>query len=260
MTLGLSDLPQSDGDSDGRLARAVQGPVERLGSGFMISPETVALRSQTGLRGWEVYFAGRCGVLGEVDADVVTASVVFFPAQRVRPLWEASRSVESRGQLVARYAAAAHAWGRRRLAGFTQAERLADLLEPLVAAAPATAAPLFAGWRALTLPADAPARVVHLLEVLREHRGAMHGVAVLACGLTPLEAILASPEGVEGARYFRWPDPFLTPGPTVRAARARAEELTNILEGPVWGRLGDQADECVSLLRAADEHLAVTHE
>lgn len=238
-----------------QLARAVQGPVERLGSGFMISPEAVAVRDQTGLRGWEVYFAGRCGVLGDVDADVVTASAVFFPAERVRPLWDASRTVQSRPALVARYAAAAHSWGRRRLDGFGAAGRLADLLEPIVAAAPATAAPLFAGWRALPLPVDPPARVVHLLQTLREHRGAMHGIAVLACGLTPLEAILAGPDGVDGARYFRWPDPFPLPSAAVRAARVRAERLTNVLEGPVWARLGDKADECAELLQSADAQL-----
>ncbi|MEO6826336.1 MAG: hypothetical protein ABI170_03350 [Microbacteriaceae bacterium] len=242
-------------DSSARFARTVRGPAERLGSGFMISPEAAAVRTQTGLRGWEVYFAGRCGVLGDVDADVVTASAVFFPPARVRPLWDASGTVESRARLVDRYAEAAHAWGLRRLDRFPAADRLAELLEPLVAVAPATAAPLFAGWRALPLPADGPARVVHLLQVLREHRGAMHGVAVLACGLTPLEAILSGPEGVAGARYFGWPDPFPIPSPAVRAARVRAERLTDALEGPVWARLGDQAEECVQLLKSADAQL-----
>lgn len=258
MTAKQFGLPFPVDNTAAPLARAVQGAVERLGSGFMVSRETRALRDQTGLGGWELYFAGRCGVLGDVDADVVAAAALFFPAERVRLLWDASRSAESRAQLVARYADAAHGWGRRRLDGFAGSDRLAELLEPLIAAAPATAAPLFAGWRALPLPADGPARVVHLLQILREHRGAMHGIAVLASGLTPLWAILAGPDGVDGARYFRWPGPYPTPDAAVRAARARAEELTDVLESPVWTPLGDEADEFVRLLQAADAHAVTT--
>ena len=237
-------------DSAVRLARTVQGAVERLGSGFMVSPETFAIRNQTGLNGWELYFAGRCGVLGDVDADVVIAST----------LWDASRFIESREALVARYAAAAHAWGRRLLKRFEGVDRLAELLEPIVAAAPATAAALIAGWRALPLPVDAPARVVQLLQTLREHRGAMHGIAILVCGLTPLSAIFSGPEGVEGARYFRWPGPFPIPDAAVLEARAIAEDLTDVLESSVWARLGGQSDECAKLLQAADSFLISTDE
>lgn len=241
-----------------RLVRALQGPLERLGSGFMVSPEAAALRDSLGLHGWEVYAGGRFGVLGDVEADVVTAAAVFFPAERIRTLWKAARAAGAPHELAVHYAGAAHDWARRRLAGFAGAERLAALLEPLVTQAPEAGAPLFAGWRALPLPDDAPARAVQLLHVLREHRGAMHAVAVLASGLSPLQAILAGPEGEEGARYFRWPAPFPVVDADVRAAHRWAEERTDLLEAPVWAQLGDEADECAALLRAADAHARST--
>lgn len=256
----VAEAPASSDPADPavRLARTLQGPLERLGSGFMVSPETSALRTVLRLHGWEVYAGGRFGVLGDVDADVVSAAAVFFPAQRIRALWEAARAAAPPAELADHYARAAHAWARRRLAGFDGAERLARLLEPLVADASVAGAPLFAGWRALPLPEDPPARVVHLLHVLREHRGAMHALAVLASGLDPLQAVLAGPEGEEGARYFRWPAPYPVVDAAVRAAHRWAEARTDVLEAPLWARLGEHDGAGAWLLREADAHAART--
>lgn len=241
-------------DAGARLARDLQGPLERLGSGFMVSPETASLREVLRLRGWEVYAGGRFGVLGDVDADVVSAAAVFFPIERIRTLWQAACAAAAPAELASHYARAAHAWARRRLAGFAGAERLAALLEPLVANASVAGAPLFAGWRTLPLPDDPPARAVQLLHVLREHRGAMHALAVLASGLSPLQAVLAGPEGEPGARYFRWPVPYPVVDADLRAAHRRAEELTDTMEAPVWARFGERDGEGARLLRAADAH------
>lgn len=233
-------------------AVAVKDQIARLGGGFMRSREVAASAAEAGYRGWQMYFAGRAGVLGDVDADVVTAATAFFPATFVRHAWEGARSVEPRTAAVARYADAAHGWGRRQLAGFSGATRLAELLDQVVAQAGVLAAPLAAGWRAVPLPADAPARVVHLAHVLREHRGAMHVVAVLAAGMHPLEAMVAGPDGVEGARYFGWREPFPVVDTALGAARARVETDTDRLEAPTWDVLSaDEAAECVRLLDAA---------
>ncbi len=44
------------------------------------------------------------------------------------------------------------------------------------------------------------------MNVLREWRGAVHGAAVLAQGLEPLQAVMARTPGMAG--LFGWPEPF----------------------------------------------------
>lgn len=249
---GGSGLP------DTGLAASSRQPLDRLGGGFMRSREVVAAGEAAGYRGWQFYAAGRLGVLGDVDAGVVIAAAAFFAPGLLRRAWDGARAVEPREDSVRRYAAAAHAWADRRLAGFDSAARLAELLEPVVAEADVALAPLFAGWRAVPLPDDPAARAVQLCHLLREHRGALHAVAVLAEGLTPLQAILTGPHGADGARYFGWRGSLPDCGPAQREARERAEARTDELAGRCWGVLGQAAEEAASLLQAAQRHLAST--
>ncbi|MCG5211856.1 SCO6745 family protein [Streptosporangium sp. KLBMP 9127] len=239
-------------------ALAVKEPISALGGGFMISREVKALCEQTGLAPRAMYFRGRCGVLGEVDADVVLAATYFFPAQHVRESWEGGRALPA-DKAADLYAGACHDWGRRRLAGFAAAGRAAELLEPVVSGADVLGAPLFAGWRALPLPDDAPARLAHLLHVARELRGGLHGLAVRACGLAPLEATLAETgsggpvgTGVAAARFLAWPEPYTEPPAAVAERRARAERLTDELVAPAFAALtAEQSDELIELLGRA---------
>ena len=73
---------------------------------------------------------------------------------------------------------------------------LAALLGRVVEAASVAGAPLFAGWRTLPEPDDAPALALHRLNALRELRGALHGAAVLTVGLSPVEAIVVHTPGM----------------------------------------------------------------
>ena len=229
-------------------AAAVKDDVGALGGAFMISIEAKAAGKAAGLRGRELYFGGRCGVLGDVDADVVVAAAAFWPPEVVRPAWEAALAAGPAREQASAYANVCHAWGRRVLAGQRHLGRLAELLARVADAADVVGAPLFAGWRALPRPADPPARVAHLAHVLREQRGGLHAVAVLASGLTPLQAVVAGPRGAVNARFFGWPQPY--PDPTAyRAARERAEALTDELVAPAYARLAPaEADELVELL------------
>ncbi|HET6952886.1 MAG TPA: hypothetical protein VFI47_21060 [Acidimicrobiales bacterium] len=55
-----------------------------MSSGFMFDPATYATGAEHGYEGIAFYFAGRAGVLGEVDAEVVTAALAFFHPDVVR--------------------------------------------------------------------------------------------------------------------------------------------------------------------------------
>ena len=185
--------------TDAALAPRVAPFVSQLGGGFMISRYAKAVAEENGFTNpWASYFAGRCGVLGEVDAGVVAASVFFYNPDTVRDSVAERRAAGLAPELGAeRYRQACFAWGRARLDGFADAGRLADLLEPLVDAADANAAPIFAGWRALGRPerGDDLERVALAAHQMREHRMAMHAVAVRALQMDPLHAILAGVGG-----------------------------------------------------------------
>ncbi|MFI0479114.1 hypothetical protein [Actinomadura sp. 9N215] len=239
------------------IAAAVAEPIGRLGGAFMRSREAKAYAAETGLTGWAPYFRGRCGVLGDVDADVVASAAGFFPVGTVRKAWEAGADLPA-ATAAARYAGVAQDFGRRKLAGFEEPARLAELLQRIVDGGSVVAAPLFAGWRAMPLPEDDRARVVQLAHVVRELRGGMHIAAVLASGLGPLEAVLSGHsailvDGEPNAEYFGWPRPYPEVTDEIRRRHDDAERLTDELMAPAFAPLGKaEADELAALLQRAE--------
>jgi hypothetical protein len=201
--------------------------VPALGGAFMISRYAKAAADEQGFAGiWTSYFAGRAGLLGPVDADVVSAVLAFYPPDVVRVGWDAALATV--GDIRAsglRYAQACHEWGRARLAGTEGLGRLAELALTVARQVDVAGLPLFAAWRALPLPTDDEARAAHALELLREHRGGLHVAAVLAGGLTPLQAILSGPGGAANATFFGWQGPFEDPE-RFRSTRAEVERVT----------------------------------
>ncbi|MGI5219761.1 SCO6745 family protein [Nocardia sp. CA-290969] len=229
--------------------------IQELGGGFMFSREARTYAAETGIdEFFGPYTRGRGGVLGEVDADVVTAAFGFFPGHSVRTAWE---SVPMPAEKAAqRYAQACQEFGRRKLGAFEEAPRLAELLEAVAAAADPAGVPLFAGWRAMPLPADPGARVMQLAHVLRELRGGLHLLAVRASGITPLQAVLISGsplnDGPGQARWYGWPEPFEEITDEVRAAWKQAEAVTDQLIAPAFAVLDDAAAaDLVRLVAAA---------
>ncbi len=239
------------------VAPRVAATIGALGGGFMISRQAKAAAEANGLADpWAAYFTGRCGVLGDVDAGVVVASLVFFNPDTVSAGWAERRAAGIAPDVGSeRFRQACFAWGRARLDGFGDAARLADLLEGLAAEADPVCAPIFAGWRALDRPevGDDLARVAFAAHLLREHRMAVHAVAVRALRMRPLDAVLAGPGGEGNAAFFGWQPPY----PDVSAlaeARTAVEDLTDVLAEPVFASLVDaEVDELVDLLTAATE-------
>ncbi|MCD0453571.1 hypothetical protein LO762_30960 [Actinocorallia sp. API 0066] len=226
------------------VAAAVKDHVQQVGGAFMFSREAKRFGATTGVEGFlGPYFKGRGGVLGDVDADVVAAAAGFFPLHTVRDAWESVPMPAA--EAAAGYLRACQEFGRRKLAAFTGAERLAELLLAVVRHADPTGAPLFAGWRALPLDDDPRGRVLHLTHALRELRGGLHFLAVKAAGLTPLQAVLigGSPlnDGPGQARWFGWPEPFAEPTDEQRALWRDAEAVTDRLVGQAFEAL-DKAE------------------
>jgi len=240
-----------DVDDSASFAAAVGTYISDLGGGFMISAQAKAFGKDNGLRGRQAYVLGRGSVLGDVDADVVTSAFGFWPADVVRESWDAARAVMSVADARAGYSAACHDWGVAHYSSFAGAARLAELLEWIVDGTDVAGLPLYAGWRAVPLPHDPAARLAQLMHLLREHRGGLHLVAVVALGLTPLQAILSGKGGTGNATFFGWEEPFEDISGHL-VARSEAEALTDRLVAPAYDVLGhDERVELLELLQGA---------
>ncbi len=191
-------------------AHETRDAVVSVTSRFMTDAATYAHGAELGFAGMDFYVAGRGGVLGDVPAPVVTAALVFFAPSVVETAWDRTASVMPRAEAAREWAARLHA-SARAVSGDVDWAALAAMLGRVVDAAPVAGAPLFAGWRTLPEPDDAPALVFHRLNALRELRGALHGAAVLTVGLAPIEAIVVrAPKMVP---VYGWPEPPADPAP-----------------------------------------------
>jgi hypothetical protein len=233
-------------------ARLASRAVIDVGAAFGHEASFAQTGRRLGLGPWAFYFGARAGVLGPVDADVVTAVCGFFAPGFVRPAWQAALAAAQPAALVSDDVRLCVTWARRHLAGLPGIERLADLAGRVVDAADATSRGLFAAWRAWPDPAGDPAARAGLaLLRLREHRGGGHLLAVSAEGLTPLEAILAGP-GPAKAAANGWDPPY----PSVSGEHTQrlhaAGRRTDALAGMAYACLdtAERAD-LVGLLRAA---------
>ena len=170
-------------------ATATAAAVSQVGSHFMLDGNTYKRGADLGFQGLDFYVAGRGGVLGDVDADVVSAAFTFFEPVSVRALWEQGQAVMPAAQAAVEFAACCHSWAEEHVPDDLDAARLGELAGLVVATARPACASVFAGWRALEVPSSPKAQAVHQLNALRELRLGLHGAAVIASGLSPLQAL-----------------------------------------------------------------------
>jgi hypothetical protein len=231
------------------LSLAIDPTLSHLGSRYMLDPATAALGTEAGYPdGFAFYVAGRGGVLGDVEADVVYAAFGFFSAGVVAKMWPRGIAVEGARAAGRRYAAACDAWGRAHLASAPGLARFAELAEPVVHGVDALGLSLFAGLRREPLADDAPARAYRLVTWLRELRGSVHVASVATAGLGGLEAILLDPTGgdfIAKLHGYRepWPDVAHLGDRFAHAARHTQHVMTNIYDRLVpEGARGELAD------------------
>ncbi len=226
--------------------RALAAPVGDVGGRWMLDREVLGPCKRFGYPNrYAYYVAGRAGVLGDVDADVVGSALGFFEPAMLRKMWDAGVAVEGARAAAARYGAACAQWGRSRLDGLDGVERVADLIRHVVDSVDSTGMALFAGWRSEKRPDDPAGLAYFMMHVLRELRGGAHIAAVVATGIAPRDAIVVS--GGEGrAQQFGWPEPFPDTSHLIEL-RAETESLTD----QIMTRFFDQAlnaDESAELL------------
>jgi hypothetical protein len=235
-------------------AAGAKAAVLELDTAWSTSPKTLRRARALELSGWAFSIAGRAGALGsDCRPETVAAALGFVAPDAVRAGWEAAGKVSPADVAASRLAECAR-WGEENLAGCLGLPRLVSLAERVVAAADASALPLFAAWRAMPMPDGGPgARAAVLIHLLREHRAGTKLLAIRCCGLTPVEALIAEPDGEAEAIAFGWAPPFPPRAPLIRR-HAYAEALTDRLAGPAYAALTvPERVELVGLLAVAVE-------
>lgn len=229
-------------------ARRLAKPIGDIPSNFMLDARTYEEGNALGFDGLDFYVAGRGGVLGPVDAGIVSAAFVFFNPAMIAVRWERGLAVMGARQAAEAFASCLYRWCDRHLDPEVDYERLAELAGRVVSAAGPAGAPLFAGWLTLPEPAEPSWLAAHRIYALRELRGAMHGGAVLAAGIDPLVAVLVKTPFMAG--IFGWPEPH----PDVELAREAwkaAEAATNVAMARVMKALDEsEQQEFTELLEA----------
>ena len=237
-------------------AQEVAEPINGFGAWFMLDPTTFARSVEAGMStGWASHTQGRIGVMGDVDVEVAVANMMFFDPDYIRDNWNRPMSI-SKAEAGAAYAAICVDQGRRYLAGFDGATRLAELLGQVVDRADDTDAALFAGWRDAARPGDAEGLAYLLVATTRELRGCRHMTAARAAGGDP-EAMTLGRSGLAWAGIHGFRNLHADPAP---AALAEAiEAATDDLDAPNYECLtDDERAELVDLVEAAVAHAEAT--
>ncbi len=220
-------------------------PIQQFTRGWMMNPATEDYgREVLGLdRPRQFWVVGRAGVMGSCTAEVAAAELAFHAPHHVVDAWDNLPDGLDHATVSDHYAGRVKAWGDEVISTFDpgRMERLDSLGRRVIDAAPSCLGGLFAGWRALDPGDTVGERVAMTTQVLREMRGAAHINAIVACGLTPLDAVLASTNapprtGPEYAERMGFVGPFRDPE-EVRADRLEAEALTARILEPFFATL-----------------------
>jgi hypothetical protein len=234
-------------------AGAARPSVLQLGGAFIECPRTLRRARQMGISGWAFFVTGRGAVLGGVRTETVAAAIGILAPDAVADGWESAVRVATPCEITEVARSECCRWGIDYLAGFGPVKRMTELLDPVVAAADVAGMPLFAAWRGMPVPADAApaARAAVLLHLLFEYYSGAMLMAVRAAGMTPMEIIIAGPEGESSAVAYGWSPPYPPVGPLVRR-RLWAESVADRIVARAFGVLGPvEREELVHLLGSA---------
>jgi hypothetical protein len=222
-----------------------------LPAGFMLDGATYVRGGELGFDGVDFYVAGRGGALGEVEGPVVAAAFVFFHPPTIVERWDRGRAVMAPAEAASAFASCLDSWAGDHLVDGVEYDRLAVLEAKLIAAASMAGAPLAAAWAGVPEPTEGKALALHRMNVLREWRGAIHGAAVVASGLDPLEALMVRTPGMAG--LFGWPEPHPDPAPH-KSQWEEVEAATDRTAGRAFEALDEaERDELVALVLAAQK-------
>jgi hypothetical protein len=253
------------------LVRRAHNATNALHSLIYFAPEAEQQFTALGLEpGRMCYFAGRSAPMGAVGPGVVAATFYNFNpalvAQCIPRAWElASPSAIIAARFVAVDAALRRLLGPEVIAS-AEMTTMAALVREAAGACSMEGRPLYAGHADLDWPAEAHLQFWHGLSLLREHRGDGHIAALVASGLSGIEALVSHtatgqgfvPEFAQASRGWRqrdWDEAvarltargLLDSDGGLTAAgqelRAHVEQETDRMAAPPWLHLGEERTE-----------------
>ncbi|MDQ6649976.1 MAG: hypothetical protein M3Z02_07675 [Actinomycetota bacterium] len=262
--------PVPDVVESGGPARRLRDAAEPIAMHSVWSPLTNERHAALGLNFLTGYIWGRAAALGNASPAVVASAFAWFETGLMTEMVEQGRAHASLEQMIATRDAATEASLGEVLAGEDIAP-VADRMAAAVVLGEPMGRPLFAGLLSRPWPGTPAGRLWRACELLREHRGDSHTVAVAAAGLGPVEANILTelsvgyplgaytasrgwaPEqvaaGVERLEARGWlADAELTL--SGRQARAAIEAVTDAQEQPLVEALGSHLEGIVSRLDA----------
>ncbi len=242
-------------DTDKVVAEAGK-KIGAMGSAFYFTEPAVSKGAELGIGTLRLYFLGRGGVLGDVDAPVVHSAFGYFKAEFLAAQWDKGRAKVPPPEAARVYMECCAEFGRSKLSGTDGLAGLCDAMAAVNDAADPTSLALYAGIQAMPLADDLPGRAMQLVAVLREYRGSAHLVAIVAQRLDPMIA-----------HYIRRPEMFGAFGygedevPEVndedRAKLAGADALTDAIVARAYGVLDEpQREALLGGLAAMERALA----
>jgi hypothetical protein len=220
------------------LVAAACPKIRDLGWSYYFAPETAAAGEALGLDPLSFYAMGRGGVLGDVEAQVVTSAFGYFKPSLVEEMWTSGSAVVAPRVAGRAYVECAAQHGRARLSGVEGLAEFCAAADAVNAAADPTGLALYAAAAAEPFADDPPARAMQLLALLREFRGSAHLIAVRAVGLDALTAHAINRPGDLG--MFGWDEsemPDVTDAD--RAAWVEAEALTDRMAVAAYSALDE---------------------
>jgi hypothetical protein len=268
-----------DAFAAGRLTRSL----DALHSVVYFLPEAGEKFGELGLDSRTHYFAGRSAPMGAVSAKVVAAAFYNFNprlvARAIPAAWKLASPATVTGVRYAVVASGLPGVLGEELSESTEVARAAALLRRVAESIPnADGRPLYAGHAELPWPETPIVALWHAITLLREYRGDGHIAALVANGLSGLEALITHVAtgigfNAEPARRLRgWSheewnaasEDLMSRGILSGAGeltqagtdlRSNIEDLTDELGYPPWRALpADQAEELAGFakeLRAA---------
>jgi hypothetical protein len=191
-----------------------------------------------GLDTLHFYFLGRGGVLGDVEAPVVTSAFGYFKAAIIDQFWGEGRAVAEPRQAGRAYMECCAEVGSASLGEVEGIEAFCEAAGAINDAADKAGLALYAGISAEPLADDPAGRALQLASVLRELRGSAHLVAVLASHLDPKVAhFIRRPEAFAMFGWTEEETPVVTEAE--RTQLAAADRLTDQLIAPAFSVLDD---------------------
>ncbi|MFQ5557257.1 MAG: hypothetical protein ACE5GB_07090 [Acidimicrobiales bacterium] len=219
------------------LAAQAGAKLGTIGSAFYFAPATVAVGERMGLDPFQFYAIGRGGVLGDVESPVVQSAFGYFEATTLANLWTSARERTAPREAGAAFMECAREFGRDRFAEIEELDGFCEAARAIVAAVDPAGLALYAATAAEPLCHDIAGRAMQLAVVLREYRGSVHLLAVVAECLAPSRA-----------HYLKRPGDYAMfghtdePAPATEAEReahAAAESRTDAICGEAFACLDD---------------------